>query len=64
MSEPDIVSTILDAQRKITYRIIAYRELTYEEKVSEVQAYVQQHKGKLPANGSIITIKTLIGVGE
>lgn len=64
MSEPDTVSTIQDAKRKITYHIIAYRPLTYQEKVSEVQAYVRQNKGKLPAEGSVVTIKTLIGVGK
>ena len=61
MKSPNVVSTIKDEERDITYRIVAYRTLTYAEKVSAVKAFLaQKRKPKLKA-GSTITMVTIIG---
>lgn len=64
MNEPDVLSTIRDDRRNITYHILAYRPLTHEEKVITVRTFVTQHKGARPPNGSTVTIRSLIGAHE
>lgn len=61
MKSPNLVSVIKDEQRDITYRIIAYRTLTYAEKLSAVQAFLAQKKRPKITSGSTITIMTIIG---
>jgi len=59
--QPTVVSTIKDAEKNITYRIVAYRTLTYAEKVSAVQAFLAQRKKPRLKAGSTITMVTIIG---
>lgn len=61
MLQPDVVSVIKDAERDITYRIVAYRALTHAEKVSAVRSFLAQKKKPKLKTGSTITILTIIG---
>lgn len=61
MKSPDVVSTIKDNERGITYRIVAYRTLTNVEKVSVVRSFLSQKKKPTIKGGSTITIRTIIG---
>jgi len=61
MKSPDVVSTIKDEERGITYRIVAYRTLAYAEKVSAVRSFLSQKKKPKLEAGSTITILTIIG---
>jgi hypothetical protein len=61
MIQPDVVSVIRDDERDITYRIVAYRTLTYAEKVSSVRSFITQKKSPKLKTGSTITILTIIG---
>jgi hypothetical protein len=61
MNSPDVVSTIRDDERGITYRIVAYRALTYAEKVSTVQSFLAQKRKPKLKPGSTITMMTIIG---
>lgn len=61
MKSPDVISTIKDEERDITYRIVAYRTLTYAEKVSAVKSFLAQKKRPKLKIGSTITMMTIIG---
>lgn len=61
MLQPDVVSVINDPERDITYRIVAYRALTYEEKVSTVRSFLAQKKKPKIKAGSTVTITSIIG---
>lgn len=61
MKSPDIVSTIKDEERNITYRIVAYRTLSRPEKVAAVRSFHSQKRKPKIKNGSTVTILTIIG---
>lgn len=64
MRTPGIMSTIIDPEKNITYKIMAYRELSKSEMVQAVQFYNQQKGSKKTKKGSTVTIHSIIGLGE
>jgi hypothetical protein len=58
---PDVLNTIVDRKREITYHIMAYRPLTREEMALALRQYWAQ-KGSLKVErGSTVTIVSVIG---
>jgi hypothetical protein len=60
MEMPNIRNTIKDERSRITYVVLAYRQLTREEVVDAVR-YYQSRQKKKPKPGTEITIITTIG---
>lgn len=60
MEQPGVRNVIRDAERKVTFVVMAYRQLTREEMVFAVRAYLSQRRGK-PKKGSTVVIVTLFG---
>lgn len=60
MEQPTIKSAIRDAERDITYIVLAYRTLSRSELVMAVRVFLQQNR-KHPKKGSVVTIHSLIG---
>lgn len=61
MQLPNVVSTIKDSERDITYRIVAYRALSRAEMVIQVRSFLAQKRKPKLKNGSTVTILTIIG---
>jgi len=61
MKQPDIVSTIVDKERDITYRVVAYRQLTRDELVMSVRHFHAQKKKPKVKPGQTVTIVSVIG---
>jgi hypothetical protein len=59
MELPNIKNTIIDEDKKITYHVMAYRELNREERVGAVRYFLSTQKKK-PKPNSTITIVSLI----
>ena len=64
MKKPDILSTLYDAKHNMTYRVLAFRELTELEMVQTVTLYLSQPKilrrGK-PEKNKTVTTNSLLG---
>ena len=62
---PHVVNILVDPEKDITYRIMAYRELSREEKVLALRAFkAGTPKSKWPKPGTTGTILTTIGARE
>lgn len=61
MQMPNIISTIKDADKKITYQVIAYRSLTREELILSVRQFWAQRNRPKVKPGSTIKIISTIG---
>lgn len=59
MEMPGVKNTIVDDEKKITYHVMAYRELTRVEVVNAVRHFLSTQKKK-PKPNSTITIVSLI----
>lgn len=60
MEGPHIPHPIRDAERNVTYVVMAYRELTRTEVVQMVRMHQARTKKK-PAKNSTVTILTVLG---
>lgn len=60
---PTVASTIRDAERNVTYTVMAYRALTRPELVQCVRMHMARQRKK-PKKGSRITIITTFGFNE
>ena len=56
-TQPNIISTLKDAQNEIVYQVVAYRRVTGEELVRAVQKGLVQRKER-PRRGQTITLVT------
>lgn len=61
MQMPDVKNTIVDPEKKVTYHIMAYRQLTREEMVLSVRQFLSQKRTSRVRRGSTITIVSIIG---
>jgi hypothetical protein len=61
MKPPDIVSTIVDQERNITYQVAAYRTLTRSELVMAVRHFWSQRKKPKVKLGGTVKIISIIG---
>lgn len=64
MQMPNIRNTLRDTKYNVTYHIMAYRQLTYTEKVQSVAAFHSQPKNrrrKTPLRNLTVTILTVFG---
>lgn len=59
MEFPNIKTTVLDAEKKITYHVAAYRKLSDHEALNAVRFFLSTQKKK-PKSGSTVTIITSI----
>lgn len=64
MIHPDVVSTIHDQTRGITYRVLAYRPLSHAELVSAIRTFHGQKRKPKLKPGQTVTIVTIIGHDE
>ena len=60
MIQPNVVSTIYDPRRDVTFKFVAYRELSRQELVRNVRVFLMQNRKKLK-KGTTITVMTIIG---
>ena len=60
MKGPHIPHEVRDSKRKVKYIVMAYRQLTRDEMLEAVGAYLSQAKKK-PAPRTTVTILTLYG---
>lgn len=61
MEMPNVLSTIRDPRKNITYQVVAYRSLSREEMVMSVRQFLSQ-KGKPKVKpGSTVKIISIIG---
>ena len=59
---PNVENIIVDPEKNITYRIMAYRTLAREEKVAAVRVFLANlPKTKRPKKNQDITFVTTIG---
>jgi hypothetical protein len=64
MEQPNVRSSIRDAENNVTYHVMGYRPLTRQELVQTVRVYLSQprfRRRKTPQKNKIITIITVIG---
>jgi hypothetical protein len=61
MKAPDVVSTIVDHDRNITYQVLAYRSLTQTELVQAVRLFHAQKKRAKVKPGTTVIIRSIIG---
>ena len=61
MRLPDIANVMKDPQRRVTYRIMAYRRLSRAEMIGTIQAHVATNKGRHPKPGTLVMIITTFG---
>jgi len=64
MEPPNVVSSMMDEQKNVRYDIYAYRELSREEMVRAIQAYLTSNSGgkaRLRERNKRIQIVTVIG---
>lgn len=61
MERPTVKSTIKDAEKNITYVVLAYRKLTREEMVSSVRHFWAQKKRPKVKPGETVIIETIYG---
>ena len=64
MDLPDIVSTLVDNEKNITYKVFAYRKLTREELILAVRHFYAQKKKPKGRPGQTINILSTIGHNE
>jgi hypothetical protein len=65
ISEPNVCNTAVDEEHNVTYRIMAFRQMSREEVVGTVRQYLSQpsmRRRKNPEKNKIITITTLYGL--
>jgi|GEM_PF-3450496 len=61
MEQPNVKSEIFVERINVKFEIMAYRELSYEEMVSLVQAYLANpRKNSRPKRGGVVCIYTVI----
>lgn len=58
---PTIMSSIQDPRSKVTYHVMAYRELTREELVLAIRTFHGQRGAKPITAGTEVTIITSMG---
>ena len=63
MQLPNVVTTVRDAEKNITYRILAYRRLTRGEAFMQIGLAYADKRFK-PKKGKPIKILTIIGYNE
>lgn len=63
MEQPNTRNVIKDAERKVTYVVMAYRQLSREEIVIAVRHHLSQRRGQ-PKKGSTIIIMTTFGYND
>lgn len=61
MERPSVKNTIVDAEKNITYVVLAYRKLTREEMVLAVRHYWAQKKRPKVKPGGTVTILSIFG---
>ena len=61
MIMPNIVSTIVDPGKNITYQVVAYRKLSRNELVMSVRHYWSQRKKPKVKPGGTVKIISIIG---
>ncbi len=61
MVMPNIVSTIVDPAKNITYQVAAYRKLSRDELVLFVQHFCSQRTGPKVKSGGTVKIISIIG---
>lgn len=64
MQLPEVANTIRDEARNVTYRFMAYREMTYEEMlmgVRHLHAQPTMRRKKKPIQNQTFTVLTLYG---
>lgn len=59
MHMPNVSNPIRDSQRGVVYNVLAYRELSRDERVMAVGYYLSQAKKK-PKRGTQVTIISII----
>jgi hypothetical protein len=59
MELPNVVTTFIDQQSGVTYKVIAYRKLTRQEVLSTIRGYSMLCE-KPPQRGAVVTIPSPI----
>ena len=58
---PKVLNVLNDPNRKVVYRVLAYRSLSRSELLQSVAVYLRSNKGKHPKAGTTVQIVTIIG---
>jgi hypothetical protein len=61
MQLPPVKNAIRDEENKVTYEVLAYRELSYEELVMAIRVYNGQKRSKKKDRNCTVQIITMIG---
>jgi len=64
MKQPNILNTLIDQEKNITYEVVAYRKLTKEELILAVRHFYAQKKKPKVKPGQKIRIISIIGFNE
>lgn len=63
MEMPTVATDFPDVQRKILYRVLAYRTVTQTEGLQVIALWQRQQK-KAPKAGSVVQIISLLGAND
>jgi len=63
MKMPNVVTTVRDAEKNITYQIVAYRRLTRGEAFTQIGLAYADKKFR-PKRGETVRLLTIIGHNE
>ena len=61
MAAPTIRNTLYDQNGDVRYHVMAYREISRQELLFAVNAYLAKKGKRRPKRGSEVTIITIIG---
>lgn len=64
MKLPDVVTTVKDIEKDVTYQVVAYRKLSRGEAFTQIGLAHADKKFKKPKKGQTIKILTIIGFNE
>ena len=61
MQMPNVVNTLVDKEKNITYEVVAYRKITREELILAVRHFYAQKKKTKVKPGQKIKIISMLG---
>jgi len=64
MEQPNIINTLVDSEKNITYEVVAYRKLSREELVLAVRHFYAQKKKPRVRPGQKVRIISIIGYND
>lgn len=63
MDAATVRATIVDKEHRVTYHVLAYREITRAEAITAIRLWTASRKRK-PKKGSTISIVTILGFND